>query len=87
MKTRHIRGGLQFAEAPIAMDDGAVLRVEIARGRLHVATLLHGGMRLISPERLRCVGLPLDERSVANLRFGGCDLRTLYVTLCPAAAD
>jgi sugar lactone lactonase YvrE len=34
MKIREIASGLQFPEGPIAMDDGSVLLVEIARGTL-----------------------------------------------------
>ncbi len=34
MKIREIASGLQFPEAPIALDDGSVLLVEIARGTL-----------------------------------------------------
>src|ERR1700712_3545706 len=34
MKIREITAGLQFPEGPIAMDDGSVVLVEIARGTL-----------------------------------------------------
>jgi gluconolactonase len=49
---RHIASGLQFPEGPIAMDDGSVLLVEIARGtfsrvtpdgRIRVVAQLGGG--------------------------------------------
>ena len=52
MKIRHITSGLQFPEGPIAMDDGSVLLVEIARGtlsrvtpdgRIHVVSQMGGG--------------------------------------------
>jgi gluconolactonase len=52
MKIREIAGGLQFPEGPIALDDGSVLLVEIARGtlsrvtpdgRVHVVADLGGG--------------------------------------------
>ena len=52
MKIRHIASGLQFPEGPIAMDDGSVLLVEIARGtlsrvtpdgRIHVVSRMGGG--------------------------------------------
>ena len=52
-----------------------------AHGNLHVATLVHGGISVISPDGQRCFHLPLDDRMVTNLCFGGRDLRTLYVTL------
>ncbi len=52
MKIREIATGLQFPEGPIAMDDGSVVLVEIARGtlsrvtpdgRIHVIAELGGG--------------------------------------------
>jgi len=52
MKIREIANGLQFPEGPVAMDDGSVLLVEIARGtlsrvtpdgRVHVVADLGGG--------------------------------------------
>ena len=52
MKIREIATGLQFPEGPIAMRDGSVLLVEIARGtlsrvtpdgRVHVGADLGGG--------------------------------------------
>jgi gluconolactonase len=52
MKIREVASGLQFPEGPIAMDDGSVLLVEIARGtlsrvlpdgRVHVVADLGGG--------------------------------------------
>ena len=38
MKIREIATGLQFPEGPVAMDDGSVLLVEIARGTLSRVT-------------------------------------------------
>lgn len=38
MKIREIASGLQFPEGPVAMDDGSVLLVEIARGSLSRVT-------------------------------------------------
>ena len=52
MKIREIASGLQFPEGPVAMDDGSVILVEIARGtlsrvtadgRVHVVAQLGGG--------------------------------------------
>ena len=52
MKIREIASGLQFPEGPVALDDGSVLVVEIARGtlsrvtmdgRIHVVAALGGG--------------------------------------------
>ena len=34
MRIREIASGLEFPEGPIAMDDGSVVLVEIARGTL-----------------------------------------------------
>ena len=38
MKIREIASGLQFPEGPVALDDGSVLLVEIARGSLRRVT-------------------------------------------------
>jgi gluconolactonase len=52
MKIREIASGLQFPEGPVAMSDGSVVLVEIARGtlsrvtpdgRIHVLAALGGG--------------------------------------------
>ena len=52
MKLREVASGLQFPEGPVAMADGSVLVVEIARGtlsrvtpdgRIHVVADLGGG--------------------------------------------
>jgi gluconolactonase len=50
-------------------------------GNLHVATLLHGGISVISPDGQRYFHLALPDRYVTNLCFGGRDMRTAYVTL------
>ena len=52
-----------------------------ALGNVLVATLLHGGISVISPEGGLCTHVPLPDRYVTNLCFGGPGLRTLYVTL------
>ena len=38
MKIREVASGLQFPEGPIALEDGSVLLVEIARGTLSRVT-------------------------------------------------
>ena len=38
MRIRELASGLQFPEGPVAMDDGSVLLVEIARGTLSRVT-------------------------------------------------
>jgi len=52
-----------------------------AFGNLHVATLMHGGISVISPDGRRFHHVPLADRMVTNLCFGGRDMRTAYVTL------
>jgi gluconolactonase len=52
-----------------------------AFGNLHVATLLHGGISIVAPDARRWHHVPLPDRMVTNLCFGGRDLRTVYVTL------
>ena len=52
-----------------------------ALGNLYVATLLHGGLTIVSPDGSVCRHLPLPDRYTTNLCFGGPGLRTLYVTL------
>jgi len=52
-----------------------------ALGNLYVATLLHGGITIVSPDGSICRHLPLPDRYPTNVCFGGPDLRTLYVTL------
>jgi len=52
-----------------------------ALGNVYVATLLHGGITIVSPDGTICRHLPLPDRYPTNLCFGGPDLRTLYVTL------
>ena len=48
MKIREIASGLQFPEGPVAMDDGSVLLVEIARGTLSRVTP-DGRIQVVSP--------------------------------------
>ena len=49
-------------------------------GNICVATLVHGGISIITPEgAIRHV--PMPERWVTNICFGGPDLRTAYITL------
>jgi gluconolactonase len=50
-------------------------------GNLLVATLMHGGLTIVSPEGLLCGHVPLPDFYPTNCCFGGPDMRTLYVTL------
>ncbi len=52
-----------------------------AFGNVCVATLMHGGITIVSPDGRKHHHVPLPDRFVTNLCFGGRDLRTVYVTL------
>jgi len=50
-------------------------------GNICVATLMHGGISIISPDGSLVSHVPLPDRMTTNLCFGGPALRTVYVTL------
>jgi len=50
-------------------------------GNICVATLVHGGISIISPDGATVRHVPMPERWVTNICFGGPDLRTAYITL------
>jgi len=52
-----------------------------AFGNVYVATLMHGGISVISPDGRRYHHVPLPDLYTTNLCFGGVGLRTVYVTL------
>lgn len=52
-----------------------------AAGNICVATLVNGGISIISPDGGSVRHVPMPERWVTNICFGGPDLRTAYVTL------
>ena len=52
-----------------------------AFGNILVATLLHGGISIVASDGSLCSHVPLPDRYVTNVCFGGPDMRTLYVTL------
>ena len=52
-----------------------------AFGNACVATLLHGGITVISPDGTLASHVPLPDPYTTNLCFGGADMRTVYVTL------
>lgn len=64
-------GGLQRFDS-LAVD---------ALGNICVATLMHGGISIISPDGRLVSHVPLADRMTTNLCFGGPGLRTAYVTL------
>jgi gluconolactonase len=52
-----------------------------AWGNVCVATLIHGGISIISPDGHLQSHVSLPDRFTTNLCFGGADHRTVYVTL------
>jgi gluconolactonase len=50
-------------------------------GNICVATLVHGGVSIVSPDGASVRHVPMPERWVTNICFGGPDLRTAYITL------
>jgi gluconolactonase len=52
-----------------------------AFGNICVATLIHGGISVVSPDGSQCSHVPLPDLMTTNICFGGKDRRTAYVTL------
>ncbi len=52
-----------------------------ALGNICVATLMHGGISVVSPDGAMCSHVPLPDRFTTNLCFGGPQRRTAFVTL------
>ena len=52
-----------------------------AFGNICVATLIHGGITVVSPDGSHCSHVPLPDLMTTNICFGGKDRRTAYVTL------
>jgi gluconolactonase len=50
-------------------------------GNICVATLVNGGITVISPDGAYVRHIALPDRMVTNICFGGADLRTAYATL------
>lgn len=50
-------------------------------GNILIATLIHGGVTVVSPDAQLVGFVPTPDRYTTNVCFGGPDLRTLYVTL------
>lgn len=50
-------------------------------GNVCVATLINGGITIISPNGERVEHVPMDDRFTTNICFGGRDLRTAFITL------
>jgi gluconolactonase len=52
-----------------------------ANGAICVATLVRGGVTVISPDGAKIEHVPLPDLYVTNICFGGQDLKTAYITL------
>ena len=52
-----------------------------ADGSICVATLIEGGITIVSPDGASVRHVPMPDRWTTNIAFGGPDLRTAYVTL------
>jgi gluconolactonase len=52
-----------------------------ATGRVCVATLVNGGISVLSPKGEPARFVPMPDPLTTNICFGGPDLRTAYVTL------
>jgi gluconolactonase len=52
-----------------------------ADGNVCVATLINGGITVISPDGARVEHIPMPDRYTTNICFGGPALRTAFITL------
>ncbi len=52
-----------------------------AFGNVCVATVVHGGITVISPDGALVSHVPMPDRFTTNICFGGPDMRTAYITL------
>lgn len=52
-----------------------------AAGNICIGTLVNGGISVISPDGRLVRHVPMPDRWVTNICFGGTDLRTAYITL------
>jgi len=69
----------------VAQPGGAYQRFDSlaleANGNVCVATLIHGGITVISPDGSSIEHVPMPDLFTTNICFGGPDLRTAYITL------
>jgi gluconolactonase len=72
------RGELVYDPPGLRMWDS--LAVE-ASGNVCIATIIEGGVTVVSPAGERVEHVPMPDSLTTNLCFGGADLRTAYVTL------
>ncbi|MDF1585762.1 SMP-30/gluconolactonase/LRE family protein [Marinimicrococcus flavescens] len=73
-------GGRLLYAAGGALQRYDSLAVE-ACGNICVATLLEGGITVVSPEGRLVEFVPMPDRYTTNICFGGPNLRTAYITL------
>jgi gluconolactonase len=52
-----------------------------AEGNVCVATIVNGGITIISPDGARVEHVPMPDPLTTNICFGGPDLKTAYITL------
>jgi gluconolactonase len=52
-----------------------------AEGHICVATLVNGGITVVSPDGSQVRHVPMDDRFTTNICFGGRDLCTAFITL------
>ena len=52
-----------------------------ANGNICVATLVNGGISVIRPDGSGAELVPMPDPLTTNIRFGGNDLKTAFVTL------
>jgi gluconolactonase len=52
-----------------------------AEGNVCVATIVNGGITIISPDGSKIEHVPMPDPLTTNICFGGKDLRTAYITL------
>ena len=50
-------------------------------GNICVATLMNGGITVISPDGRNVEHIPMPDHYATNICFGGPDLKTAYITL------
>jgi gluconolactonase len=74
-------GGRMLAASPGGTSQRFDSMAVDAFGNLCIATLIHGGITVISPDGRTANHIALPDRYTTNLCFGGKDRRTAYVTL------
>ena len=72
--------GGRFVTGSIGFQRFDSLAVDAA-GNICIGTLVNGGISVISPDGRLVRHVPMPDRWVTNICFGGTDLRTAYITL------